>query len=116
MRYDDITISETELLYRWSRTIRPEDRASSKLYHNTHILTEEEKQRQVENRRAFRSKAQKAHADACVPLEDGDETLIRMYGEGYRVMDIAETTQRPYREIRLRLVACHPERKSLKQK
>jgi hypothetical protein len=54
------------------------------------------------------------YAAECTPKEDGDETILRLFDEGYKITEIAEQVGRSFKVVRERIVACHPLGKALK--
>lgn len=116
IRYDPMKITEDEMFAIWSISIRPEFRAGGKRKQYEYVLTDEQREKQIQNRQDYRRRVQVAHAEACVPEREEDEDIIRLYREGKKVQEIADMLGNPFSftVVRNRLVACHPTAETLK--
>jgi hypothetical protein len=74
----------------------------------------EHKSNHATGRAKAQARKQADYARECEPQEDRDEELIRLYGAGLPVAKVSERTGVPYDQARKRILACHPEGKSLR--
>lgn len=111
----DTMVPEAVLAAQWAETIRPQDRNMGfGQNYSLDYQDAEYRKKQSDARRLAQMEKQRAFAAECVPLVEGDETIIFLYGEGANVPDIAKQTGRPQGQIRARLAECHPSASSLK--
>jgi len=106
-------IPEETILAQWAESIPSEFRAGRRAYFYVPSPKNARKS-EAEAAYARRSAKQAVYAGECTPKEDGDDTIIRLFGEGMRLGHISEVTGRLYEEVRRRLLACHPLGKPLR--
>lgn len=110
-----LRIPEEEMLTLWKSTVPHEFRPGKRTeYMGGNHFTEEMRQGCSERGIKRRIAKQSEYASECSPKEDGDETILRLFGEGMKVADVAEATGRKFKAVRARLIACHPQGKALK--
>jgi hypothetical protein len=107
-------IPEDILREQWQATILPSDRAGRLKNPTAHSFSAEERAQCSVRQQKRRLKKQAQYVLACSPKVDGDDEILRLFGEGARVDQISDRLQMPYEKVRNRIVACHPDGKPLR--
>jgi len=108
-------LTDEEILATWKTLIPHELRKRRRTeYIGSEHFTEEMRQACSDRGIRRRILKQRSYVEECTPKEDGDETILRLYGEGFKTADVAKKVGRRFTEVRARLVACHPSGKVLR--
>lgn len=110
-----LRIPDEEIYALWKPTVPYEFRPGKKTeYMGGFHFTEEMRQGCSDRGIKRRREKQRAYASECTPKEDGDETILRLYGDGMKAADVARQVGLKFGDVRGRLIACHPEGKTLR--
>ena len=107
-------IPEDIIREQWMAMILPSDRAGRLKNPTAHSFSAEERAQCSVRQQKRRLKKQAQYVLSCSPKVEGDDEILRLFGEGARVDQISDQLQIPYEKVRLRIVACHPDGKPLR--
>lgn len=110
-----LRIPDEEILALWKPMVPYEHRPGRRKEWLGPTVWTQEKRLDSSDRALRRRRArQEEYAEVCVPQEDGDDTILRMFSSGVKVADIATQVGLKFGEVRLRIIACHPDGKTLR--
>lgn len=110
-----LRIPEEEMLTLWKSMVPHEFRPGKRTeYMGGNHFTEEMRQACSDRGKFRRMVKQHEYASECSPQEDGDETILRLFSEGLKIAEISKATGRRFKDVRGRVLACHPHGRPLK--
>ena len=110
-----LRIPDEEILALWKPMVPFEFRPGKRReWLGPQVWTEEKRLDSSDRALRRRRARQEEYAEACVPQEDGDDTILRMFSSGVKVVEIAKQVGLKFGEVRLRIIACHPDGKTLR--
>lgn len=106
-------LTEEALISGWKP--RREDRPADAVGRTrSQAWTAEKAERQAIGRQGIQREKQRAYAAECSPVQDGDEDILALYASGMSVQEVSRHADLAYETTRLRILACHPDARSLK--